>query len=174
MVFASIVVPESITEMLMLEIQQLIHPIISIFSSLVFSTFYAIGGRDVDFLGISARLWKRFIAPLLLASSAVIFSILAHKIGWWLFASLIWFLPWGYGADNVLLKLARRSIQSLIFTVPMVIFGIFAGNWQIATVQCILGAFMTVILGTLNPVKASEEEFLIAFSNTFLMGMVIL
>jgi len=132
------------------------------------------GGRDVDFLGIRARLWKRFIAPLLLASSAVIFSILAHRIGWVHFVLALWFLPWGYGAENITLKLYRRLISSLFFTLPGVILGIFAGNWLIATVQCIVGAFITVILGTLNPVKASQEEFMIAFGNTYLMGIILL
>lgn len=133
-----------------------------------------IGGRSEPFLGVRARLWKRFIAPLLLASSAVIFSILAHKIGWVHFVLTLWFVPWGYGADGLAQKIIRRLIQSLLFTVPGVILGIFGGNLAVAIIQMVMGAFITVILGTLNPIKASQEEFLIAFSNTYLMGMILL
>lgn len=146
----------------------------SIIASLLYSTFYMIGGRQVNFLGIRARLWKRLIAPLLLASSAVIFSILAHRFNWATACCAIWFIPIGYGADGLAQKIVRRTVQSLFFTVPALILGIFGGNLPLALLQMVLGVFITVILGTLNPTKASQEEFLIAFSNTYLMGMVIL
>lgn len=133
-----------------------------------------IGGRSEPFLGVRARLWKRLIAPLLLASSAVIFSILAHRFNWFLFVTALWFIPIGYGSEKMLFKVIRRLIQSLFYTAPGVILGIFGGNLAVALIQMVMGAFITVILGTLNPVKASQEEFLIAFSNTYLMGMILL
>lgn len=147
---------------------------LSVIASLLFSVCYMIGGRDVATLGIRARLWKRLIAPLLLASSAVAFSILAHRINWATACCVIWFIPWGYGADSLAQKVVRRFVQSLFFTAPALIFGIFGGNLEIAIYQVIFGALITVLFGIRNPVKASQEEFLIAFSNTYLMGLVLL
>lgn len=162
----------------MQEIAQGLNPLFSFIASLLFSLCYMIGGRDVDFLGIRARLWKRFIAPLLLASSAVIFSILAHSFSWLLFVTAFWFIPIGYSdkkhPNSVLYKMFRRLIQSLFYTAPGVILGIFGGNLFIAIIQFVLGAVLTVIFGSFNPVEAAEEEALIAFFNTCLMGMILL
>lgn len=158
----------------MVETNQGFQVALSVLSSLLFSVCYMIGGRSESFLGIRARLWKRLIAPLLLASSAVTFSILAHRFNWATACCLIWFVPWGYGSNSTVQKIVHRTVQSLFFTIPSLIFGIFGGNLELAIYQVIWGAFITVILGTRNPVKASQEELLIAFSNTFMMGMVLL
>lgn len=158
----------------MTELAQGFQAVLGVIASLLFSVCYMIGGRSEPFLGVRARLWKRLIAPLLLASSAVIFSILAHRFNWFLFVTALWFIPIGYGSEKMLFKVIRRLIQSLFYTAPGVILGIFGGNLAVALIQMVMGAFITVILGTLNPVKASQEEFLIAFSNTYLMGMILL
>ena len=158
----------------MQEIIQGFFAVLCVIASLLFSTCYMIGGRSEPFLGVRARLWKRLIAPLLLASSAVLISILAHTFGWWLFATALWFIPIGYGSEKLLVKVIKRLVSSLFYTVPVVIFAIFTGQWGIALLQVAIGAVMAVILGTLNPLKAPQEEFLIAFSNTFLMGFCLL
>lgn len=158
----------------MTELIQGFNAALSVIASLLYSICYMIGGRDVQFLGIRARLWKRLIAPLLLASSAVAFSILAHRFNWAIACCLIWFIPIGYGADSTVQKIVHRTVQSIFFTAPSLVFGIFGGNLEIAIYQVIFGALITVLFGIRNPVKASQEELLISFSNTFLMGMVLL
>jgi hypothetical protein len=156
------------------EIIQGFYGVLTIIASLLFSTAYMIGGRSEPFLGVRARLWKRLIAPLLLASSAVLISILAHSFGWWLFASALWFIPIGYGGDRFFEKAIRRLTSSLFFTATALVFSLFTGQWVVALLQMAIGAVMAVILGTQNPLKAPQEEFLIAFSNTFLMGFTLL
>jgi len=158
----------------MQEIAQGFQAVVSVIASLLFSTAYMIGGRSESFLGIRARLWKRLIAPLLLASSAVIFSILAHRINWATACCAIWFIPQKYGAKKLFEKIVWRLLQSIMFTAPSLVFGIFGGNLFIAIIQFVLGAVLTVILGSFNPVEAAEEEALIAFFNTCLMGMILL
>lgn len=145
----------------------LLGPLVASFCSML-------GGRDVDALGIRARIWKRVIAPSANMAFMLLISFMAHTLNWWLFTLLIWYIPVGYGGDKLWVKLLRRTISSFFFALPCILICIHTGKWPVAICQVIIGVSSSIILGVTNPVKASQEEEFIYFSNTFLTGYALL
>lgn len=154
---------------------------IALIPSIAFGWISMVGGRDVNFLGIRARIWKRFIAPVVFVSLVIAMSLINGKYNHWFllcYATYILNII-GYGSKGLgdWFKILRRIIWSIIRTASCLPIVLILATSQVSTLfilQAIIGMVATVILGVYNPLKAAAEEFLINFiSVVFVTYMVI-
>lgn len=145
----------------MSELNQVFLSILALAPPLLFAFFSAIGGRDFNWLGVKARIWKRLIAPLVFVS--LLFAFKAHWAIAILYPTYLISCTVGYGAENKLEKVIRRSLWSLIRTMACLPLVLISGSYTLIILQAITGIACTVILGVKNPLSAPKEEFLINF-----------
>ena len=145
--------------------------------SVIYSMLCWAGGRDKDYFGIEARIWGRFIAPLILCSLIIALSLWTKKFNGWFLLSFPAYLishTLGYGGKSLWVKIMRRSFWSLVRTTASITFAIFVGAWTLFGLQVVIGLIAANVLGTRNPLKAPNEEGLINFLNVvFVPYMVI-
>lgn len=150
---------------------------LGILGSLIYSVLCWFGGRDKDYLGIKARAWGRYIAPAIFVSYTIGLSLLSHRFSFWfLTAYPAYFLAHhlGYGGDVLWVKVTRRSLWSVVRTAASLTFVIIAGAWTLFFLQLSVGLIVTLVLGTMNPLKAPVEEGLNNFFGVvFVPPMVI-
>ena len=139
--------------------------------SVFFSLISWVGGRP------GGRIWKRLIAPISFSLLTILLSILSHKFSWWyllLFPSYLISCTLGYGGSSLWTKLLRRSLWSLVRTTASLIIAIVVGTWTLFVLQLITGLIVTLVMGILNPIKASQEEGLINFSSVLFVPYMVI
>ena len=139
--------------------------------SLVFSIITWIGGRP------NGRIWKRLIAPVSFCLLTIGLSLISHKFSWWNFILIPSYLiscTIGYGGSSLWTKLLRRSLWSLVRTASCLILAIVAGAWTLFILQLVISLIATLVIGILNPLKASQEEGLINFLSVVLVPYMVI
>ncbi len=117
------------------------------------SLLYWLGGRD-------EKWQRRFVASLIIASTVNIASYLMKNWHWWFgfaYPLLIGGFSLGYGADNFLKKIVRRSIYALANVSVGLLFVFTLGAWDIFILHLGVGIW-SIYLGVKNPVYAPVEE----------------
>lgn len=158
------------------ELNQIILATLGLLPSLGFAFTSAIGGRSFSPLGISARVWKRVIAPILFIICTLTLSLISGKFHLYALLSLPAYLfscMVGYGSNTVWSKIARRTLWSLIRIAACLPLFMLTGNFTLLMLQLSFGIISTVILGVENPVSAPEEEFLINFISVLFVPYMV-
>lgn len=160
----------------MKEIWQGLGATLALLPTLVFSVITMLGGRSFSVLGISARIWKRIIAPVSFVSLLIVLSLINKTFTWWilsLYATYFVSCMVGYGNDSIWGKIYRRSLWSLIRTLACLPIAILTGSYILLAIQCMVGLIATVFLGVWNPLKAPAEEFLINFVSVLFVPFML-
>ena len=142
----------------MTEWQQILTVPLKLGIVLVFATLYTVGGRGPKWV-------RRFIGGVLFGSAVLGLSILTGSFKWWLVGlpgAYILVLVTGYGGKTFGDKLIRRLVHGLGFAGCAILAASATGVWGLAVFQSILAISASVFLGITNPVKAVDEEALIA------------
>lgn len=138
---------------------------------------YSLGGRDKDFMGIRARIWKRIFSPIFLSASVLGLSLILGKFSlWFLLAPVLYFAHgyiFGYGGDTFWTKVLRRSLWSIFITACALPIAIVTHGWAMFALQGVIGLILTLTAGLVNPITAPEEEFLIYFSSTMFVPFMV-
>lgn len=145
--------------------------------SLVFGICSWFGGRDKNYLGIRARIWKRIIAPLFFILLLVGFSLLVGRFSWWFLLSIPYYIissSLGYGGDDLKTKIIRRTIWSIVRSSCSLPVAIITGAWVLLIIQYFVGIIITLLLGILNSLKAPQEEFVINFNSVMYVPYMLL
>lgn len=127
---------------------------------LIASTLYWIGGRDG-----TSKLWRRLGGAFILALTVNLSSLF---LGNWEIIYLLVFpclfagFSMGYGGDNLLAKIIRRTLYAIGVTGSGLIFAFTIGGaaWGIFIFHAIIG-LTSVWLGVRNPFHAVAEEWAI-------------
>lgn len=150
---------------------------ISLLIPVVYSWLQMLGGRDINYLGIRARIWGRLIAPLFLSGAVCLLALFLGKFHWHYLASLLAYpvsTTLGYGGNNLWVKLSRRTLWALVRVSCSLIFAVTAGAWTLWISQLLIALWAANLLGIKNVLKAPQEEMLINFSTVFLVPFMIL
>lgn len=161
----------------MSEFNQILLAIAALIPSLFFAFFTAIGGRDFNWLGLRARIWKRVIAPTAFVTLVLVLALIEHRFNWWLCTLYVtYFISGmiGYGSsDSVFSKEIRRTIWSIIRTLACLPLAWLTGSYILIILQAICGIVCTLGLGVWNPLKAPAEEFLINFISVLFVSFML-
>jgi len=125
---------------------------------LVFATLYAIGGRGPKWV-------RRFLGGALFGSAVMGLSMWTGTFKWWLVGlpgAYIGALVLGYGGDTFVEKLFRRAIFGLALGCCALLAASVQPVWGLGVFQVSLALAASIFLGIWNPVKAVNEEALIA------------
>lgn len=139
--------------------------------SLIFSIITWIGGRP------NGRIWKRLVAPISFCLMTICLSLISHKFSWWYFILVPSYLiscTIGYGGSSLWTKLLRRSLWSVMRTASCLILAIVVGTWTLFVLQAVIGLIVTLVMGILNPIKASQEEGIINLISVFFVPYMVI
>lgn len=145
--------------------------------AVIYSMLQWFGGRDEDYLGIRARVWGRWIAPLFFSLGVIILSLIAGNFTLWGLLALISYrvaVSIGYGGNSLISKIWRRSAWALTRVAAALPFAIPAGAWELLGLQFFFALLAANVLGVYNPLKSPQEEGLINFSACFLVPFMVL
>ena len=147
------------------------EPTIQLISSLkivwlaLFSFLYGWGG-------ISGKWKRRYVAPFLLTTGLVLFSLWAETFKW---VYLVYFpllsiaFHLGYGANTLGIKLRKRAIYGFAVGVAAIPIGLSTSMYALLGLHIFLCVTLSVILGVFNITKnARSEETLIAVGSGLL------
>lgn len=136
----------------------------------VFAFLYSSGG-------ISGKWKRRYVGPLWMGCGLLMFAKLQGTFNYWqlLYPALLCAsLHLGYGGtDDVWIKIRKRSIYGLCLGVSALPLVLNSGLWVLFGFHVSLCVASSVLLGVFNPVKAREEESLIAILSTVLVLFLI-
>lgn len=130
------------------------------------SAIWWVGGRP------NGRVYRRWVFPLFFSLALICLSVWMNTFRWWFLLSIPAYKAIshvGYGADTFAGKLARRGLWSLLMTACALTFCLWTHAWTVFMVQAFVGFGVAVTFGSLNPVKAAQEEGVICFGSTFLV-----
>lgn len=159
------------------------HGILASFAILIgciFSTLAWFGGREEHYLGVPARIWGRWIAPITLCSFTIALAHFSDSYVHWMWLSIPVYIAsfygpgHGYDGPSLFHKIMRRAIHSLLRTSCSAVFCIWTGRWSIFITQVVCGLLIEVLMGTDNPIKPPQEECLINFGNTAFVPFMVL
>jgi hypothetical protein len=123
-----------------------------------FALCYILGGR-------SGKWRRRWVGGLGLAAGLNLLA--AYQDAWsgWLlllFGTLVLALSLGYGGTTRTQKITRRLIYGLALGLASLPLALASGLWVAWGFQALLALVASLWLGLANPIKAVEEETLIA------------
>ena len=130
--------------------------------------FYALGGRF-------AKWQRRIVGSFVIAGTVNVSALVMGTWNPWLigtFPILVGAFTLGYGADDIVKKIVRRSIYSAaVVSAGLLCAWSIGGNaWLILIPHVVTGA-IAVFLGVRNPLYAAAEEvFICASLNLFLIS----
>jgi hypothetical protein len=132
--------------------------LLKLFIVCLFTMLYVIGGR------VHKQI-RRFGGGISFSLGIIGLSLLTHKFHWAFLALPILYplcLSFGYGADKTWLKVLKRTLYGLAFGLIGLGVGIFVGNWYLGITHLLVCLFASPFLGVFNPIRAVDEEALIA------------
>lgn len=136
-----------------------------------FATFYWIGGRTGP-----GKVWRRYVGGLLFPLAVIGISLIANTFHWLFLLSILAYpvaLSMGYGGEGVWEKIRLRSIYGLLLGSCGLFFAIPMHAWVLGFYQIVLAIMSSVILGTVNPTDAAEEEALIATMSVIMVPFMV-
>lgn len=153
--------------------------ILKIFSVWLYAAFRSLGGRSDEQLKeynvpFTGRVWKRWISPVYLSSTCIIFSLLDHHFHWLYLLSVPAFVAGaysdGYGNDSGFWwrEVWQRILSAFASTLPAFVFGI---SWLLLA-QLILALVVKVTMNFVK-VKAPIEEGIINFFDSVLKPFMV-
>lgn len=150
------------------ELAQIPVALISLLPSIVYALSYAIGGRE-NAPVFHGHYWRRIVAPLsfslCLLSLTWVFK--PSNLSWITLCSPLTYLAvhWlaGYGGSSLEEKLRGRVWTGVLIGLACLPIAIYTGSWTLFSFQTFLSCLSHVVLGILNPLPASKEEFLLSF-----------
>lgn len=131
----------------------------------LFTVLYVIGGR-------SNKQIRRFGSGISFGLGLIGLSLLTHKFHWAFLALPVLYpicLSFGYGSDQFWMKVLKRTLYGFSFGLIGFGVGAFLGNWYLAITHLIISIGASVGLGVFNPIRAVDEEALIALAITVLV-----
>lgn len=135
--------------------------VIKIVISLIVGILYSLGGRDDIPKAI-----RRFVAPAVIIVSVCVFSLFGGSFSWFYLLCYPLFVgaySLGYGADEIMIKVFNRFKCATAITLAGLPIVIITGSWALFSLQMIISVSASIILGVINPIKASQEELMIGF-----------
>ena len=152
--------------------------ILCILAPVAYGITYVIGGRDTAPL-FRPRIWRRFIAPLVLTIPILLIACISRGIGTaWptLLAPASYILAMfiqKYGGDTLWVKVRGRIWSGLIVGVAALPVALSTRSFVLFTLQVILAISAHLALGISNPFpekyKAQLEEFSISLLTVILV-----
>lgn len=158
----------------------IVQIVVGICATIAYAFAYMWGGRQTAPI-FRPRIWRRFIAPIVLTVPLIIASLLYRTFVPW---NLIVILSIGTyigamfiqkygGTDKLWLKIVERSYSGLIVGGAALPIAISTGSWKLFIAQVILAISAHLALGITNPLEASKEEFSISLLTVLLVPMMI-
>ena len=135
----------------------------------VFAVLYAVGGRHKTWI-------RRYAGGLFIAGSTIGFSVYQgrfHTLSLVALATIPAALASGYGAETFWGKVTKRlryGVLMALASLPIALAGHSVGLWSLQALLCVIAS---IGLGVFNPVKAVEEEVLIATLSVLLVPFLI-
>lgn len=127
-----------------------------------FCFFYILGGRSDKWL-------RRYFGGMGFGLGMIALSLLMGRFKW---GSLL--LPFvypalltlDYGSDVILGKVLKRGLYGLAFGLVGLFCGFIYGVPYLGVVQLLIAVAASIFLGVFNPVRAVDEEAMIALAIT--------
>jgi len=120
----------------------------------LFASLYAFGG-------MSGKWKRRFLAPAILVTSFVIYTLILNKFSWWILLCYPIYciaLSMGYGADELWKKILKRGYCGIAISLGSLPLAIAIGSVFLWYVHLVLMTSMMIILGTWNPTPSARNE----------------
>lgn len=150
---------------------------LGLFICLIFSLLSWFGGRDKNYLGIRARIWKRWIAPIFFSVSVVCLSLVTGTFKWWFTLSIPAYAIStyiGYGGSTLWIKILRRTLWTIFRVMCALTLFNPSPRWiSLFLVQLGVALLTTLIIGIKNPVAAAQEEGIINFSSVMFVPFMV-
>ena len=120
----------------------------------IYASLYAFGGMHGK--------WKRrWIAPFILTVGICLLSLWSGTFSWWFvgyFPLLSAALHLGYGADEFLMKLIKRSYVGLALACAAVPIAVGTGAWSLLAFHALICVGTSVALGVFNITSSARAE----------------
>ena len=147
------------------------------------SGFWALGGRSMEELAkwhldfIKNRVWGRIIAPVWFGLCVNGLALWAGNWSW----PILLFVPamigvstMGHGGDTLWMKIFRRTLNAVVWSLPAVILCIACGAWALLILQFVVAVSGSLIWGVTNPKLAPTEEFYLNLCKIVVMPAIVL
>jgi len=137
-----------------------------------------LGGRSEAF-GIKGRIWKRWVAPMVLGLYICIFALVVGRFHWLYLLSIPGFVieayvdGWGNNSPSIALKVLSRLISGVIFAVSLLLFVAVSGRWVWWAIQTSVGCLISVLTQFQTQEKAPSEEFIVHFLRRCLIPVLV-
>lgn len=133
---------------------------IGLFSVVLYSFFWWLGGRGEKFL-IPSRVWRRWVAPIFLPLSIVLLAWYAGRLSAWHFAAFGTYKALahiGYGAGTARMNWPRRVLWGFMAGLAALPYAMASHHWIIFSAQVGIAVTVSVGLGVFNELDAPREE----------------